>query len=84
MDNVETIALSSHLLISPYKRYVDDIYLQTTGKEMANQFHKAIDLEQLMILDLLPLIFCMPIQKTVVLIPVLQPMCLVPVKLSVS
>jgi len=34
-----TIALSSHLSISPYRRYVDDIYLQTTGEEMADQFH---------------------------------------------
>ena len=32
-------ALSSHLSISPYRRYVDDIYLQTTGEEMADQFH---------------------------------------------
>ena len=39
MDKLETIALSSHLLISPYKRYVDDIYIQTTNEEMANQFH---------------------------------------------
>ena len=31
--------LSSHLFISPYKRYVDDISLQTTGEEMADQFH---------------------------------------------
>ena len=36
---LETIALSSQLLISPYKRYVDDIYIQTTNEEMANQFH---------------------------------------------
>ena len=39
MDILETIALSSHLSISPYRRYVDDIYLQTTGEEMADQFH---------------------------------------------
>ena len=39
MDRLETIALSSHLSISHYKRYVDDIYLQTTGEEMADQFH---------------------------------------------
>ena len=39
MDRLETIALSSHLSISPYRRYVDDIYLQTTGEEMADQFH---------------------------------------------
>ena len=30
MDKLETITLSSHLLISPYKRYVDGIYHQTT------------------------------------------------------
>ena len=39
MDRLETIALSSHLSISPYKRYVDDIYLQTTNEDMADQFH---------------------------------------------
>ena len=39
MDRLETIALSSHLSMSPYRRYVDDIYLQTTGDEMADQFH---------------------------------------------
>ena len=33
MDKLETIALSSHLSISPYRRYVDDIYLQTTGEK---------------------------------------------------
>jgi len=38
MDRLETIVLSSHLSISPYRRYVDDIYLQTTGEEMADQF----------------------------------------------
>ena len=39
MDKLETIALSSHLSISCYRRYVDDIYLQTTGEGMADQFH---------------------------------------------
>ena len=39
MDRLETIALSSHLSIRPYRRYVDYIYLQTTGTEMADQFH---------------------------------------------
>ena len=33
MDRLETNALPSHLSISPYKRYVDDIYFQTTGEE---------------------------------------------------
>ena len=29
MDKLDTIALSTHLMISPYMRYVDDIYLQS-------------------------------------------------------
>ena len=33
MDRLETIALSSHLSISPYKRYVDDIYFQQLAKK---------------------------------------------------
>ena len=36
MDKLDTINLSSHLMISPYKRYVDDIYLQTTNEETAD------------------------------------------------
>ena len=40
MDRLETIALSSHLSISPYRRYVDDIYLDTTDEEMADQLHQ--------------------------------------------
>ena len=43
MDKLETIALSSHLSISPYRRYVDDIYLQTTGEEMADRFHHTMN-----------------------------------------
>ena len=39
MDKLEQIALSSHRFISPYKRYVDDIYLQTANEEKANEFH---------------------------------------------
>ena len=39
----ETIALSSHLTISPYKRYVDDIYVQTTNEETADHFHHVIN-----------------------------------------
>ena len=39
MDKLETIALFSNLLISPYKRYVDDVYLQTTNEETADQFY---------------------------------------------
>lgn len=33
VDRLETIGLSSHLSIRSYRRYVDDIYLQTTGEE---------------------------------------------------
>jgi len=43
MDKLETIALFSHLSISPYRRYVDDIYLQTTGEEMADRFHHTMN-----------------------------------------
>ena len=43
MDRLETIALSSHLSIRPYKRYVDDIYLQTTCEDMADQFHSKMN-----------------------------------------
>ena len=43
MDKLETIALSSHLSISPHRRYVDDIYLQTTGEDMADQFHHTMN-----------------------------------------
>ena len=39
MDKLEQIALSSYRFISPYKRYVDDIYLQTANEEKANEFH---------------------------------------------
>ena len=43
MDKLETIALSSHLSISPYWRYVDDICLQTTGEEMAVRSHHTMN-----------------------------------------
>ena len=43
MDKLETIAVSSHLSISPYRRDVDDIYLQTTGEEMADRFHHTMN-----------------------------------------
>ena len=39
----ETTALSSRLTISPYKRYVDDIYVQTTNEETADHFHHIIN-----------------------------------------
>ena len=35
--------MSSHLMISPYKRYVDDIYLQRTNEETADHFHDVIN-----------------------------------------
>ena len=43
MDKLETIALSSHLSISPYRRYVDDIYPQTPGEETADRFHHTMN-----------------------------------------
>ena len=43
MDKLESIALTSYRLISPYKRYVDDLYLQTTNEEKANEFHSAMN-----------------------------------------
>ncbi|CAH3152439.1 unnamed protein product [Porites evermanni] len=43
MDKLETIAFSSHLIISPYKRHVDDIYLQTTNEETEDHFHHIIN-----------------------------------------
>ena len=43
MNKLETIALSTHLSISPYWRYVDDICLQTTGEEMADRFHHTMN-----------------------------------------
>ena len=38
MDKLESIALSSYHLISPYKRYVDDIYLQQPMKRRQTNF----------------------------------------------
>ena len=43
MDKLEQIALSSHRFISPYKRCVDDIYLQTANEEKANEFHDTMN-----------------------------------------
>ena len=43
MDKLETNALSSQLMISPSKRYVDDIYRQTTNEETADRFHHIIN-----------------------------------------
>lgn len=42
MDKLERIALSSHRLLSPYERYVDDTYLQTTNEEKAGELHRTI------------------------------------------
>ncbi|XP_066026295.1 telomerase reverse transcriptase-like [Pocillopora verrucosa] len=43
MDKLEQIVLSSYRLIGPYKRYVDDIYLQTANEEKANEFHDTMN-----------------------------------------
>ena len=43
MDKLGSIALSSHHLISPYKRYVDDIYLQITNEEKKNEFQSTMN-----------------------------------------
>ena len=47
MEQLETIALSSHLSLSPHKRKVDDIYLQTIGEEMADPFHQTMNNQHL-------------------------------------
>ena len=43
MGKFENIAFSSHLRISPYKRYVDDFYLQTTDEGTANDFRHTMN-----------------------------------------
>lgn len=43
MDKLKIKALSSHLIISPYRRYVDYIYLQTANEEMADHFHHTMN-----------------------------------------
>ena len=43
INKLKNITLSSHLTISPNKRYVDDIYLQTTNEETAHHFHHIIN-----------------------------------------
>ena len=40
MDKLEKKALFSCLYIDPYKRYVDDIYAQTTDESNADAFHE--------------------------------------------
>lgn len=39
VDKLESIALFSRRLIGPYKRYVDDTYLQTTKEGKADELH---------------------------------------------
>lgn len=43
MGKFENIAFSSHIRISPYKRYVDDFYLQTTDEGTANDFRHTMN-----------------------------------------
>lgn len=43
MDKLETIALRSARLITNYRRYVDDIYFQTTNEEHAIQFQQLMN-----------------------------------------
>ena len=43
MGKFENIAFSSHMRISPYERYVDDFYLQTTDEGTANDFRHTMN-----------------------------------------
>ena len=43
MDKLENIALSSKRFIKPYKRYVDDIYLNTTRENTADKLHPTMN-----------------------------------------
>ena len=43
MGKFESNAFSSHIRISPYKRYVDDLYLQTTNEGTANDFRHTMN-----------------------------------------
>ena len=43
MAKLENVALSSNLLINPYKSYVDDIYLRTTNEATADQFYQTMN-----------------------------------------
>ena len=43
MSRLERITLTSHQLARPYKKYVDDIYLQTRNEEMGDTFHRAMN-----------------------------------------
>ena len=40
MDRLERITLSSEWSLLPYKRYVDDIYIQAENEQAANNFHR--------------------------------------------
>ena len=42
-DSKPLLSLHIYPLISPYTRYVDDIYLQTTSEDMADQFHSTMN-----------------------------------------
>ena len=43
MDKFENIALCSHRFIIPYKQYADNIYLQTTNENTADEFHQTMN-----------------------------------------
>jgi hypothetical protein len=40
MDKLERMTLSQHLLIDPYKCFVDDMYLQTEDENQADNIHR--------------------------------------------
>ena len=40
LDRLEKMTVMQDLRINPYKRYVDDAYLQTTNEEQADEIHK--------------------------------------------
>lgn len=46
MDKLGSIMLSSQRLFSPYERYVDETYLQTTNEEKADELQRTIKILQ--------------------------------------
>ena len=42
IGKLETITLSLHLMISPYKRYVDNIYLPATNEETTDHIINSV------------------------------------------
>jgi uncharacterized protein (UPF0276 family) len=40
MDKLDRMTFSQHLLIDPYKRYVDDMYLQIEDENQADNFYR--------------------------------------------